>query len=731
MDTRLSPEERAALLLKEMTLQEKLYQLSSEMIFNIDDSYEKERDPLHGHYRNPGHFMHYTEKGVQSPKAVAERINRDVKLSMSASPHSVPPIENGEALHGAQWGMATCFPQPIGLASTFDTALVAECADVIGKELRAVGVRQVFAPVINIVRDCRWGRTVESFGEDVLLSSDMGYCICKGLEDNRVIATPKHFVDNYADGGRDSNYADNSERTLREVFLKPFEKCVKAGVAHSVMAAYNAWDGIPCSANRKLLTDILRNEWGFDGFAVSDYNGMHGVSEAHKLTDADYKAQAMCIKAGLEVNLPFASLDNLNRACSEGYLTDKDIDNAVFNVLKTKFRFGIFDEPFADSKKANSLVRTKQARELALKAAKESLILLKNDGVLPFDKNNAGKIAVFGKGADILPVGLNYSGPYKVNWKTDDAKTPLEYLKEYVSPETEIIYASEDDIEKIAPKSDICLYFTTVIEGEGMDRCNIALPDFTKKAKQKDENAVIVGKFEAEVKENQNNTIKRLLSCNRNTAVILLNGSPLDMTYWIEDASAVLESWYPGEQGSEAIIKLLFGEYSPSGKLPITIPKSVGQLPLYYSHKPSGRGYGYNDNDGKPLFPFGFGLSYAKLCISDVKPHIEGNKLNIDVTVKNEGHPDATEVVQIYISGKNCLVVRPVKELKAYKRADVKTGGEAEISLTLDEEAFSYYDTDLNFGMHDGDYDIMIGNSSENIEHSFEVRIRNKKIQFV
>lgn len=729
MNKSLSPEKRAKLLLDAMTTEEKLWQLSADMIFEIGSDYEQKREHRHGHFRNPGHFMHYTEKGVQTPREVAKRINRDIKLSMDSGPHGIPPIENGEALHGAQWGMATCFPQPIGMASTFDDELMLECADVIGKELRAVGVRQVFAPVINIVRDCRWGRTVETFGEDVLLTSNMGCSMCKGLEDNGVIATPKHFVDNYAAGGRDSNYSDNSERTLREVYLKPFEKCVKAGVAHSVMPAYNSWDGLPCSANKKLLTDILRTEWGFDGFAVSDYSGVTGVNKAHMLTDSVYKAQAMCIKAGLEVNLPYSSIEHLKTAYKEGFLSEEDIDNAVFNVLKMKFSIGLFDEPFVDEDKADSLIRTEENKALALKAAKESIVLLKNNGILPYDKNKIKKIAVFGKGADVLPVGLNYSGPYRVNWKTADAKTPLQYLREYMGSAAEIIYASEDDIEKIAPNSDICLYFTTVVEGEGMDRCSITLPDFSRKVKQEDENAVIVGKFEIEIKENQNEAVKRLVKANKNTAVILLNGAPVDMSYWIDGANAVIEAWYPGEQGSEAIVKLLFGEYSPSGKLPITVPRTVGQLPLYYSYKPSGRGYGYNDNDGTPLYEFGYGLSYTNFEISDICPAVKSNSIEIELSVNNIGSFDGAEVVQVYISGKNCDVVRPVKELKAYQRVEVQSNGKKTVTLTLGEEEFSYYDINLSFAMHDGDYTVMIGNSSNSIINTFEAKIRNKEIK--
>lgn len=585
--------------------------------------------------------------------------------------------------------------------------------------------------MINIVRDCRWGRTVETFGEDVLLSSNMGYEMCKGLEKNGVIATPKHFVDNYGEGGRDSNYSNNSERTLREVYLKPFEKCFRAGVAHSVMPAYTAWDGVPCSANKKLLTKILRDEWGFDGFAVSDYRGVDGVYKAHRLTDTYPKAHAMCIKAGLELNLPSSSIENLRAAYKEGYLTDEDIDKAVFNILKNKFAFGLFDHPYADPEKAQALVRCEKHKKLALKAARESIILLKNDGLLPLDKKKIRKIAVFGDSANVLPVGRNYSGSYKALWTAEDAVTPFEYLKSHLGDDAEVIYASDRDIDRVAPVCDACIYFTTIVEGEGLDRCNIDLPKVSHTAEQADGHAYIVGKIKYEIRADQDTSIRKLIQANPNTVIMMLNGAPVDMSAWIEDARAVVEAWYPGEQGAQAMAELVFGEYSPSAKLPITIPRCVGQLPLYYCYKPSGRRYSYNDNDGTPLYAFGHGLSYTAFEISDVKATPAGSKLDIAFSLANTGMMDGAEVVQIYLSGKNCDVVMPLKELKGYKRVEVGKGEKERVSVTLDREAFSYYDQCLDFGMHDGDYTVLIGTSSDNIAHTFEVKVRGGAVLMV
>ena len=718
---------RAEALLKTLTLEEKMYQLSSQMLWDVREDYEEKRNHKEGNYRNPGHFMHFDRPEPATPAEVAERINRDVKLTMEAHPTAIPPMEHGEALHGAQWGMATCFPQPIAMASMFDDGMVSRIADVIGKECAAVGVRQALTPVVNIVRDCRWGRTVETFGEDVLLSSNTGVAICRGLQQNGVIATPKHYADNYSHGGRDSNVSDTSERTMREVFLKPFEKCFKEGGALSVMAAYNSWEGIPCSANEYLLDQILRKEWGFEGFVVSDYWGVENVYEAHKLVDGYHKAQAACMKAGLDVNLPHSSYEKLVKAYEEGDINETDIDRAVLRVLTAKFAIGLMDHPFVDPEAANALVRCDAHKELALEAARRSLILLKNEGVLPLDKTNIKKLAVFGAGARELPVGKNYSGPYKRLWEAPDAKTPLDYLREYLAGYAEVIFAEDEEIDTIAAACDAALYLPTVVEGEGMDRSDIRLPGVTRKA-QADESAIIVGKFEVEIKTDQEDSIRRMTKANKNSAVILLNGSPVDMSAWVDGCPAILEAWYPGEQGAQAITEILFGEVNPSAKLPITFPRSVGQLPLYYSAKPSGRGYGYVENDGSPLYPFGYGLSYTSFALSDVSHTCHENGVSVSLRLTNTGERDGAEVVQIYLTGIHCDVVMPRLELKAYKRVEVKAGETQAVELQIPNEAFCYYDRRMNLGMHNGDYTVSVGTSVADLSASLAVKVRDGRL---
>ena len=725
--TEQTPKQRAAELLSRMSLEEKLYQLSGQMVFSIGEKYETEREHRMGNFRNPGHFMHYERPEAAPASEVAERINRDVRLSMDAQPNGVPPIEHGEALHGAQWGMATSFPQPIGMASTFNDDIVSQIGDAIGKECVAVGVRQALTPVVNIARDCRWGRTIETFGEDVLLSSNMGVAICRGLQKNGVIATPKHYADNYSYGGRDSNVSDTSERTMREVYLKPFEKCFKEGGALSVMAAYNSWEGVPCSCNERLLTEILRDEWGFEGFVVSDYGGVEGVSNAHKMVDTNWKAQAMCLKAGLDVNLPSPSFDNLKKAYDEGWISDADVDLAVLRVLTTKFAIGLMDDPFVDSAAADGIVRSDAHKALALEAARQSIILLKNEGLLPLNKKQVKKVAVFGAGADVFPVGMNYSGPYGTPWTAKDAETPVQFLRKYLAGTAEVIYAEDERIEEVAAACDVALYLTTVVEGEGMDRSDLRLPGITRKAQQ-DEAAIIVGKFEAEVKTDQEESIRRMIKANPNSAVVLLNGAPVDMSGWMDNCNAILEAWYPGEQGAQAICEILFGDANPSAKLPITFPRSVGQLPLFYSMKPSGRGYGYVENDGSPLYPFGYGLSYTTFNLDDYGCVEKDGGLAVSLTVENTGERDGAEVVQIYLSGRNCDVVMPRIELKAYKRVKVAAGQKARVTIEVPNEAFCYYDRKMNFGMHNGDYTVSVATSSKDIHQTFEVRVKNGQL---
>ncbi len=721
-------EERARDLLSKLSLEEKIYEVCSDMIRETDGS--DLRDFKRGHARSSSHFIHWDfEKQELRPKTATEALqsnNADVERSIKESSHQIPVLLHEEALHGAQWGMATCFPQPIALASSFNDELVSQVADVIGKETRAAGIRQVLAPVVNICRDSRWGRTMETFGEDVLLNCNFGVAMCKGFESNGVIATPKHFVDNYGAGGRDSNESHSSERALREVYYKPFERCIKDGGAKSIMTSYNSLDGMPCACNGYLLNDVLRNEWGFDGFVVCDYGGTDGIFLRHKLVKKSYQALGYAMENGHDVTLPRCEPSEVKQALDEGYLTEETLNQSVLRVLKQKFRLGLMDEPYTCPQNIEALVRNDDAKKLAYKAAKESLILLKNDNVLPISAENVRKIAVFGQAANVLPIGINYSGPFG-GWYAEDALSPLQALQNYYGKKVEIIFGEESQAEELAKNCDMAIYFTSVVEGEGMDRCDIKLPNVTVK-KQENEGGIIVDKRTVSIKENQELTIQKLAKNNPRTVVVLLNGAPIDMSAWIDGVGAVIEAWYPGEQGGIAIADLLFGQFSPSGKLPITIPRSVGQLPLYYSYKPSGRGYGYNENDGSPLYPFGYGLSYTKFEIVSCALRVDGDTLRVVGEIKNVGDMDGAEVLQVYISGKNCYIARPVRELKGYKKIEIPKGKTLPFDIALDKESFYFYNHSMQYDVHDCDYTISLATSAQNTIKSFEIALRKKNI---
>ncbi|MEE1011779.1 MAG: glycoside hydrolase family 3 C-terminal domain-containing protein [Acutalibacteraceae bacterium] len=414
-------------------------------------------------------------------------------------------------------------------------------------------------------------------------------------------------------------------------------------------------------------------------------------------------------------------------AYEKGYISEEDIDRALLRVLNAKFKIGLMDNPLVNKDEACRTVRCDAHKKLALEAARKSIVLLKNENILPLDKSRIKKLAVFGMGADVLPVGDNYSGPYKVKWTAEDAKTPLDYLREYLEGVAEVIFSDDSKIEEIAPLCDAAIYFTSLIEGEGMDRSDIRLPG-VRQTVQKDDNAIIVGKTEFSVNTNQEESIKRMIHSNPHSAVVLLNGSPIDMSEWHDECNAIIEAWYPGEQGAQAICEILFGDICPSGKLPITIPRNIGQLPIFYSMKPSGRGYGYVENDGSPLYPFGYGLSYTSFDLSDLNYETDGNSINIKLKIKNMGNYDGAEVIQLYLTSKNCDVVRPIKELCAYKRVDVRKNDTQQISLVIPDEAFFYLDRNMVYDMHDGDYTVTVGTSSVDTIDTAEIKVRDKQI---
>jgi len=438
------------------------------------------------------------------------------------------------------------------------------------------------------------------------------------------------------------------------------------------------------------------------------------------------EGQALCLRAGLDVTLPWETDEAVREALAKGYITEDDLDTAVLRVLAAKFRIGLFDKPFVDENKAQSLVRCDAHKAVALKGARESIVLLKNSGILPVNTPKVERIGIFGPGADLVPIGQNYSGPYG-GWRSDDVDTPLSYLRKYVvGKKIEIVTGSDDEIARLAPSCDACFYFTQILEGEGNDRSNIRLSPETKQGKRAgDAGGYVVDEAATVLEGDPDGAICQMIAANPRSVVILLNGAPVDMSPWIDNAAAVIEAWYPGEEGARAIAEVMFGEVCPGGKLPITFPRSVGQLPLYYSYKTSGRGYGYTENDGSPLFEFGFGLSYTRFAITDVQPVLQNNTLTVEMDIANVGKTAGAEVVQLYFEASNCGVMRPISELKGYLRVELAAGEKKHISVPVDKEAFCFYNAAMVYGAFDGDYAVNVGTSCKNIVNTFNVCMRD------
>ena len=712
LDSSAPVEDRVKDLLSQMTLEEKVQQLTSQMII---DPNEQKRNYGAGHVRTPAHFAHTPEKR-KSPAECAKIINEDQKKSIESSRLGIPVLQNGESLHGAQWGDATCFPQAIALASTWNSALMSDVAKAIAKELRAVGVRQVLAPVVNIARDPRWGRTQETYGEDPYLTSVMALEYVKAIEMENIIATPKHFVANFADGGRDSNASNLSWRILREIYLPAFRACIKDGGARSIMPAYNSVDGIPCSCSKKLLIDILREEWGFEGFSVSDYSSLKGMHELHHMAKDYPQAVKKTIEGGLDVELPNGGSAILGLV-KDGELSEEILERSVERVLKAKFELGLFEEPYVDPAKADEIVRCKEHMDIALKAGRESIVLLKNEGkVLPLEKD-IKTLGVFGPSSNVMLLG-DYSGPYG-GWQGPGV-SPLEGIRNIVSDNTEILlHEGSGAPEETAAKCDAAIIFTEIFETEGGDRSDLNLPNDENKSFTQS-NMNVVDSWERDMQKiDQEQLILKVAATGVPTIVVLINGSAITMSKWADSVGAIVEAWYPGEQGGNAIAQVLFGEYNPGGKLPITFPKSVGQLPLYYNYKPSGRGYDYNDCDGNPMFEFGYGLSYTKFEYSNLRVEVADSlpdaKVIVSADIKNIGEYKGDEVVQLYLRDEYASVATPLKQLKGFKRISLDKNETETVELALTNEELSIWDENMQFTVEPGTFSVMVGSSSTDI----------------
>jgi len=722
LDPALPVEQRVADLLSRMTWEEKVAQLGSYDSFNgwegwaefgrlsLEKRIERIKSipPAVGVGIGTGQFSVFLRE--LPPQDAAKKANQIQEYARENTRLGIPPIIHDEGLHGLLANDSTSFPLSIGMASSWDPQLLEEVAGAIGREARTRGIRQLLSPTINIARDPRCGRTEETYGEDTFLAARMAVAFVRGLQGQGVIATPKHFAANFVgDGGRDSYAIHLSERLLREVYLPAFEAAVREAGALSIMAAYNSLDGLPCSCNPWLLTDLLRGEWGFEGFVVSDYDSVIHILEKHAVAADKTEVAKRAVEAGMDVELPksICFTDPMLAGLKNGAISEKAVDEAVRRVLAVKFRMGLSDDRLVDEARAAVSSHTPQHQALALRMAQEAITLLKNgQNVLPFHAGLKSLAVIGPQAARTVLGGYTWEG-----YAPDRFTTPLQAIKHKAGEKVTVHYAFGCDVTgdgdakdgiaaavAAARQSQCAVLFVgndKRTEGEQKDRANLELPGA------------------------QPELIAAVAATGVPVVVVLINGAPVVMTEWIDKVAAVLEAWYPGEAGGLAIADILFGDANPGGKLPVSIPRSMGQLPLFYNYKPSGRIEDYVDLTGKPLFPFGFGLSYTTFAYRSlgITPQKAGagEKVTVSLEAENTGSAAGDEVVQLYVHDRLASVVRPVKELKAFQRISLKPGEIYQVRFELDVRQLGLYDAGLNYVVEPGEFDIMVGSSSEDI----------------
>jgi len=743
----LSPETRAKDLVSRMTLDEKVMQtqclwIQKSRILNAAGDFDetKAASVLKNGLGELGRLNE--NEGPNSsgyhPKQAAELYNKIQKYFVEKTRLGIPVMTHEESLHGQQTQDATNFPIPIGLASTWNENLMTEIFTNVAEEVRARGGHHVLAPVVDITRDPRWGRTEETMGEDPYLTSRLAVAQVRAyqgnsvyLGKNNVAATLKHFgVHGQSEGGINVAPSNIDERTAREIFFKPFKACVQEAGAMNVMATYNELFGLPAHINSFLLKDILRKEWGFKGVVVSDYFAIRDVSTLHKITAGFDEAGWLAFKAGIDLETPDPDgFTNLKKMVNEGKISMKELDAAVFRILVAKFRLGLFDDPYVDVNKAEEIVGSPQKRVIAYKAAQESMVLLKNDpprggagmALLPLDKNKIKTIALIGPNAAKCLLG-GYSSKPRV------CISPLDAIKERYGSVMNVLYAEG---VRLTDKNN---WFADTINLVNREENNNRIEEAITIAKQADVIVLFVGGNESmsregwapnhlgdlptlELLNGQNELINEIVSLGKPVCAFVNSGPPLSIGNLVESVPAVMQCWYLGQEGGYAMADALFGEINPSGKLPISFPRSVGHIPAYYNYKPSAR-RGYNLGfEVKPLFAFGHGLSYTTFSYGKPRISAAAMKTNGTVTasveVKNTGQRKGAETVQLYIRDEYSSVARPVKELKGFKKIWLEPGQSQTVSFVIDKELLSFYNKDMKWVVEPGDFLVMIGGSSD------------------
>lgn len=670
----------------------------------------------------------------------AKQVNDTQRAVVEHSRLKVPALFGYDVIHGYR----TVFPVPLASAGSFDMPLLEEAERIAAKEATASGVKWVFAPMVDIARDPRWGRIVEGAGEDPYLGSQVAAAKVRGFQGknmadpDRVVACAKHYVAYGAvEGGRDYNTVDISERLLREVYLPPFHAAVNAGVG-TLMSAFNDLNGIPGVANHHTLTDILRNEWHFNGFVVSDWGAVHELL-AHGTAADDSEAGLEALNAGVDMDMVDGAYQNIPELVKSGKLPISVVDEAVRRVLRVKFQAGLFDHPYADPAREATDILTPESLETARKLAQESMVLLENKGdLLPLKKTET--VAVIGPLADDKASQL---GPWAGDGRAKDAVTPLEGIAAKIGRE-HVFYAKGVDIPPfehgvgagvVAPAPPSA---TGVAGQESGKPANI--DDAVKAASRADVAVVFVGELAGMTGEassratlnlpgEQRKLIDAVVATGKPVMLVLESGRPLDISWAPAEVRAIMQAWFPGVQAGNAIADVLFGDVSPSGRLAVSWPRSVGQIPVYYNHNNTGRPTapdrwhtGYLDMSREPLYPFGYGLSYTKFTYRNLKAEFipqrvataDANQGTVQVTaeIANSGHRESTEVVQLYVHDRVAPTSRPVRELKGFERVTLRPGETKTVSFSVKENDLGSYDPDMHWIVPPGTYDVWVAPDS-------------------
>ncbi|HZR65008.1 MAG TPA: beta-glucosidase BglX [Terriglobales bacterium] len=722
-------EQRVSALLQQMTLEEKAGQLNQ-----LPD-------------KSPQTMEMIKQGKVGSLLGVlgAENVNEAQRAAVENSRLKIPLIFGYDVIHGYR----TIFPVPLASAGSFDPQLIEHAERVAAKEATAFGVKWVFAPMVDIARDPRWGRIVEGAGEDPYLGSVIAAARVRGFQGSNmadpesVVACAKHFVGYGAvEGGRDYNTAEMSEQLLREVYLPPFHAAVDAGVG-TLMSAFNDLNGIPASANHHTLTDILRGEWKFNGFVVSDYDSVHELIP-HGIAADDAQASLEALTAGVDMDMATNDyLRSIPELVKSGKLAESVVDEAVRRVLRIKFKAGLFEHPYADTNRSAGILAP-ESLQLERKLAQESMVLLQNKGdLLPLKKGQT--VAVIGPLADDKASQL---GSWAGNGQAKDAVTPLESIIAKLGRD-HVLYEKGVDIPPYesglaagvaapAPSSAMG------VQGAEKNNKPASIDNAVAVAKKADTVLVFVGELAGmtgeassraslELPGDQMKLISAVLATKKPVVLVLESGRPLNISWAPERAPAILQAWYLGVQAGNAIADVLFGDASPSARLPLSWPRSVGQIPVYYNHKNTGRPSspdrwhtGYLDMSKEPLYPFGYGLTYTSFKYSGVKvdsPVTKDGKLHVTAEIENTGKREGTEVVQLYVHDRVAPTSRPVRELKGFERVTLAPGERKTVEFTVNANDLGSYDPEMKWIVPSGTYDVWVApDSASGVQASFEVQ---------